>query len=182
MKFKSPSDNKKPWEKISIDEIQPNPSKYNKLIITSYLFAFPVLFIKFLDLNSFIDPFIPFVKLIVYGIFAFILFKMVLKQTNESIMDSLLFILPLYTISIILINIIVLLVAGISLSSILSSLDLATVLYAITFYFYILFSLICWLTSYYILISSEHPKIKIHGYVLIGLMIFYFISGSFLQI
>lgn len=179
MKFKLSSDNKKPWEKISLDEIQPYPSKYNKLIITAYLFAFSVLFIKFLDLNSFLDPFIPFVKLIVYGIFAFIILKMVLKQTNESILVNLLFILPLYTLFVIIIFIIPVLVAflvvGISLSSILAFFDFSNVLYTITFYFNLLFSLICWLTSYYVLIFSEHPKIKIHGYVLIVLMIFYFI-------
>lgn len=96
MKFRSTSDYKKPWEKFSLDEIQPYPSKYNKAIITAYLFAFSVLFIKYLDVNSILDPFIPFVKLAVYGIFALIIMKIVLQMTNESILDTLWFCLKCY--------------------------------------------------------------------------------------
>jgi|GEM_PF-5994357 len=63
MKFKSSPDNKKHWEKIKLDEIQPYPSRYNKAIIIAYLFAFSALFIKFMSVNSILDPFIPFIKL-----------------------------------------------------------------------------------------------------------------------
>ncbi|BDZ70808.1 hypothetical protein [Methanobacterium petrolearium] len=80
MRFKSSSDNKKPWEKIPLDEIQPYPSPYNKVILITYLYAFSVFVIKFMSVNSIFDPFIPFIKMMVYGVFAFVVLKIILKK------------------------------------------------------------------------------------------------------
>jgi hypothetical protein len=181
MKFKASSDNKKPWEKISLNEIQPYPSPYNKVIVTAYLFAFSVLFIKFMSVNSILDDYIPFIKLVVYGTFAFILLKMVLKKTNESVWDVMLVILPFYTIFIIIINFLILLVTGIPLANVLTLLNPNVALYALIFYFYVFFGMIGWLMSSYFLMS-EHPKIQIHGLILILLLLFYFTSGQLMRI
>ena len=135
MKFKSSID-KKPWEKISLDEIQPYPSKYNKIIVITYLFAFSAIFIKFMNVNSILEPFIPFIKLAVYGFLSMLLLKMVLKKTNESILDLLLFILPIYTLLILIIFIVCSLIYGISLS-IVALLNPFIALKAIVTYFYI---------------------------------------------
>jgi hypothetical protein len=71
----SKTDNlKKPWEKISIEEIQPYPAKYTKIIILSYIFVFFNLldttdFFKF-DTSSIALP----ITICVYGtlLFAFV--------------------------------------------------------------------------------------------------------------
>lgn len=181
MKFKSSTDNKKPWEKISLDEIQPYPSRYNKAIIIAYLFAFSVLFIKFMSVNSILEPFIPFIRLVVYGMFAFVIMKVVLRYTNESIISNILFILPIYTVFIILINIIFFLTLRIPFANVFPLFDPVIVLYAIVTYFYILFGLFGWYLSVYFLMS-EHPKIQIHGFLVMILLIFYFISGNFLHL
>lgn len=180
MKFKS-ANTKKPWEKIELDKIQPYPSKYNKVIVTAYLFVFSLLFIKFMSVNSIFEVGIPFIKFAVYGTFAFVILKIVLKNANLSVSGFILFIIPIYTIFIIIINFLIFLVEGIPFSNIFTLLNPSTAIYAIIVYFYILFSLIGWGTVPYFFMS-EHPKIKRHGYILSILFIFYFISGPLLQI
>lgn len=181
MKFKSSPNNKKPWEKIKLDEIQPYPSKYNKAIIIAYLFAFSALFIKFMSVNSILDPFIPFIKLSVYGIFAFVILKVVVRDSIRSMVSIILFILPIYTIFILIINIIGFIILKIPFTTALSLLDPFNALYALVVYFNILFGLFGWYLGAYFLIT-EHPKIKIHGYIMVALLIFYIFSGNFLHL
>ncbi|MBP1946056.1 hypothetical protein [Methanobacterium petrolearium] len=184
MRFKSSSDNKKPWEKIPLDEIQPYPSPYNKVILITYLYAFSVFVIKFMSVNSIFDPFIPFIKMMVYGVFAFVVLKIILKKkVKDSIKGIFMFIVPPYTLVLVIINLIVLSVMKISLSDVFGVLfNLIGLLYLITWYFYTLFGLIA-IGSVIYLFMSEYPKIKIQAYILTLMFFFiYFVSGNFIKI
>lgn len=181
MKLRLKTIDKKPWEEINLAEIQPYPSKYNKVIIVTYLFAFSVLFIKFMDVNSILEAFIPFIKLAVYVGFAYTILKMVLKKTNESVISVISFLLPIYTLIIVIISILIFLVLGISFSNILSLFFPSNILNAISIYLYAFFGLIGWLMIPYFF-TSNYPKIQINGFILILMLLFYFFSGSILQI
>jgi hypothetical protein len=93
------------------------------------------------------------------------------------------FIVPPYTVVLIIINIIALSVAGIPLSDVLVLLfNPIGILYLVTWYFYALFGLIA-IGSVLYLFMSEHPKIKIHAYILTLMFFFiYFIAGNFIRI
>jgi len=95
--------------------------------------------------------------------------------------SNILFILPIYTIFILIINIIFYIILKIPFANAFSLLDPFNALYALVVYFYILFGLFGWYLGAYFLIT-EHPKIKIHGYVMTVLLIFYIFSGNLLHL
>lgn len=71
MKFKEKSA-EKPWEKVSIDEIQPYPHKYTQMIVLSYIF---VAFFIFENTNFLGIPesYLSIIKIFIYGLLAFTL-------------------------------------------------------------------------------------------------------------
>lgn len=134
-----------------------------------------------MSVNSILDPFIPFIKLSVNGIFAFVILKVVARYSIRSMISNILFILPIYTIFILIINIICFTILKIPFTTVFSSLDPFNAIYALVVYFYILFGLFGWYLGAYFLIT-EHPKIKIHGYIMAALLILYIFSGNLLHL
>jgi hypothetical protein len=182
MKFKSSSANRKPWEKISLDEIQPYPTRYNKIIVIGYLFIFSIFLTKFMEVNSIFEIAIPFIKLAVNGTLALALLKLIMRGSFQTPIKSFFqFVLPIYTIIMAIVIAVGFIYAGISLEDVFSSSYslIFLIISILLHYFYVLFGLVC-LGSVLYLLMSEHPKIQIHGLILVVLFNLFYLIPMFL--
>ncbi len=152
-------DVKKPWEKITIEEIQPYPPKYTKIIILSYIFiAFNLLQVtNFLNFDTKI--FLPLLTC-VYGTLIFVLIYIYSNGRLNSFLNNLKDVAIVVTAYVIFVNFILIGTSHVSMTTILRSLRSIFVLL-------LLFSGPIYLTI------SHHPRSEKHGYILMAIFLIY---------
>lgn len=144
-------DVKKPWEEISIDEIQPYPPKYTKMIILSYFFIFFNIFVMTIFVKLDIKFLLPFL-ICVNGILIFAQLYYYSNGRLKTLLENLKSIIIIVSVFVIIINVIPFIKNHITLGSILMS-------------FYLIFVLILLLFPSY-LSMSDHPRSQKHGIIL----------------
>jgi len=152
-------DVKKPWEKITIEEIQPYPPKYTKIIILSYAFILFNFFEFYNFFNIDTNILLPFTTC-VYGVLIFVLLYLYSNGRLKSFLFNLKDMAIVVTAYVIFVNFILIGTGHITMNTILRSLRGIFVLL-------LLFSGPIYLTI------SHHPRSEKHGYILIAIFIIY---------
>lgn len=169
-------DSKKPWENISIDEIQPYPPKYNRLTILLYLAIFYTVFFYYFNSLNIFNSLMPILNFICYGIISFFVLNIIFDQWSKEDKIKLIGIfLFFYTILAVIVNGIILIKLDISLFKFLGSLtDISFLIGIILTYFNGFFILIIMGGILY-LYNSKHPRVEKYGIVAIGILAIVFI-------
>lgn len=152
-------DMKKPWEKITIEEIQPFPPKYTKIIILSYIFiAFNLLQVSnFLKFDTII--FLPLLTF-VYGTLMVVLMYIYSNGRLKSFLINLRDMVIVVTVYVLFLNFILIGTSHVTMITILRSLSS-------------IFVLLLLMSGPVYLTISHHPRSEKHGYILMAIFIIY---------
>lgn len=172
----------KPWENISIDEIQPYPSRYTKTILLSYTF---LAFFIFTDTNFLGIPYniLFFIKMGVYGTLAFSLLYLWANGHPKKMLNEFISLTTVF-IGIFIIGIAVFsLINGLNVLKIIWVVkDPLDIIWAILILFnYILFGLTLLLGPANLYIAS-HPRAQKHGYILAAIIFIFIVLSWILHI
>nr|WP_319372358.1 hypothetical protein [uncultured Methanobacterium sp.] len=158
----------KPWENIPITDIQPYPSNYTKIVITSYIFTAVYLIFNIIcninisnnGLNLLMLLIIS--QILVYGVFAFTLLYFYAQCNRNLMISEFLTATKIITACLIGSFIIITLINRVLTNS--GDINLIhELLNMITLLFYLLFFIIAFVYGPVSLLGMDHPKATIHG-------------------
>lgn len=165
------SADKKPWENISVSDIQPYPANYFKVLLLSYLFTiFLILFKKTTEIYSFnLNGIILFysIKCLVYGLIGFSLLYLYTQGRPKLILSNFIQVIEIFIPIFLILTPILFLIHGFSIFMILKGLKLIyfKIMLFISFFDVLLFIIATAFGPIY-LIVTEHPKAQLHGIIM----------------
>lgn len=166
-------DNKKPWENIDIDEIQPYPLKYTKIAALSLLAVFLTIIVDLLITLNIWNNFLAVLTLASFGLIAFFIFNIIFEQWHRKI-EPLFIILFFYTFFIAIKEVMGLFKMEKPLFSALAAVNI----YSLTDFLYVylggFFALIIMGGIAYLFVSN-HPRAQKYGVVAVAALAIFFI-------
>lgn len=166
------SKNVKPWDNISLDEILPYNPRYTKEIILSYIFMVVFLaedLIRIYWSQSY-NPTLIFAFLSIYGMIAFSFLSLGANSPKKVLDDFFTAALFFTTILLILDTIIFLISGSGHFKDLMGPNQLITITAIAIFYLQSIFVAIAIVLGPLTLWITEHPRTKLHGGIIIGVL------------